>query len=573
MKSEIKYNIWQSILIRCKSINAYVWIILLLSAILYIMPYYFTMPGNSFALSHEDDAQYYSKISQFLIHGTLFTFDGINKTNGFHPLWAMCIAPFHLITQDPEQFNYYVGIFSWIVFVIGVTLVFLCIREMDKHQGELIAALCAGFVGVEFYFSRVTITGLETPLLVTLSLLFLWAGLSGFLEKAQNRSPFILGMALSLVFLARLDTGFFIVCGFSVLLLWKNLREKCFKSAIRFSLGCATLPLLYVFLSSWIVGAVLPVSGVLKTHTSQRICSTSSLANCLTHFINIPGLFTFEPSGWRVWIYSIVKKPLDQITQILGATEGLYGIEPSLAWFGFGLVTIIYGSYISVRCFRWRQDRSELGYLDAFVLCSFTSIVINKVLYGGGAIPYYYATLWSYSIVLILGYLCLNIEYSKHKTLLSYALILVFAIVWVNSIIYHRFYANWLKGDRYYRSLYESAIWVRDHTPPDAVIASYNAGIIGFYSQRKVINLDGKVNSPDYLVNVILKEDGSQFSERLATYFKKNNISFFADFSYKCQHVENFDWQDKKKLHIEEIFSSKLYGLYCGQVFKVEFKD
>jgi hypothetical protein len=36
---------------------------------------------------------------------------------------------------------------------------------------------------------------------------------------------------------------------------------------------------------------------------------------------------------------------------------------------------------------------------------------------------------------------------------------------------------------------------VRDNTPPGTVIASWDAGVIGFFADRAVVNLDGVVNS------------------------------------------------------------------------------
>ena len=49
------------------------------------------------------------------------------------------------------------------------------------------------------------------------------------------------------------------------------------------------------------------------------------------------------------------------------------------------------------------------------------------------------------------------------------------------------------------RSLQEgdraSALWVRDNTPSGTAIGSWDAGVIGYFSDRPVVNLDGVVNS------------------------------------------------------------------------------
>jgi hypothetical protein len=40
--------------------------------------------------------------------------------------------------------------------------------------------------------------------------------------------------------------------------------------------------------------------------------------------------------------------------------------------------------------------------------------------------------------------------------------------------------------------------WISQHLPEDVVLGSWDAGVIGYYAQRRVINLDGVVNSHAY---------------------------------------------------------------------------
>jgi hypothetical protein len=44
------------------------------------------------------------------------------------------------------------------------------------------------------------------------------------------------------------------------------------------------------------------------------------------------------------------------------------------------------------------------------------------------------------------------------------------------------------------RHQYAAALWARDNTPPNALLASMNSGIIGYYSGRPTVNMDGVVN-------------------------------------------------------------------------------
>ncbi len=68
--------------------------------------------------------------------------------------------------------------------------------------------------------------------------------------------------------------------------------------------------------------------------------------------------------------------------------------------------------------------------------------------------------------------------------------------------------------------LEKAALWLRDNTPRDAVVGSWNAGIISYYSQHRVVNLDGLVNSWDFFRH-------EQYD--LCRYWKENRIEFIAD--------------------------------------------
>ena len=65
-----------------------------------------------------------------------------------------------------------------------------------------------------------------------------------------------------------------------------------------------------------------------------------------------------------------------------------------------------------------------------------------------------------------------------------------------------------------------AGLWIRTHLPPDAIIGSWNAGTIGYLSQRRVVNLDGLVNSRNFY----------RFEQHdLCRYWQRNNITYVVD--------------------------------------------
>jgi hypothetical protein len=111
---------------------------------------------------------------------------------------------------------------------------------------------------------------------------------------------------------------------------------------------------------------------------------------------------------------------------------------------------------------------------------------------------WYYAPVTLYLIVLLLH---LGGDLAEGVVAEGQSLRAVQAILVVPLLIGFVFAAR-LVTDPERRSLQEGdraiALFVRDNTPPGTVIASWDAGIIGYFSDRPVVNLDGVVNSFDW---------------------------------------------------------------------------
>ena len=79
---------------------------------------------------------------------------------------------------------------------------------------------------------------------------------------------------------------------------------------------------------------------------------------------------------------------------------------------------------------------------------------------------------------------------------------------------------RWLFYPTVQSNLLESARWLDANTSPDARVGSPNAGIIGYFSHRTVVNLDGVVNADAYYA---IKEC------RSAAYVRAKRLDYLAD--------------------------------------------
>jgi hypothetical protein len=157
-----------------------------------------------------DDAFYYYKVAVNITSGAGVTFDGINRTNGFQPLWMLvCTAVFWLAKFDlllPLRVLVIVSAF----FSIGTGL--LLYRLLRKFISVWIAALIA----VVWTFSTVihgtvVMNGMEAVISAFFIVLLLTLAIEwheGFLPSARE---IILGLVAGLTILSRLDNIFVVM--------------------------------------------------------------------------------------------------------------------------------------------------------------------------------------------------------------------------------------------------------------------------------------------------------------------------------------------------------------------------
>jgi hypothetical protein len=66
-----------------------------------------------------------------------------------------------------------------------------------------------------------------------------------------------------------------------------------------------------------------------------------------------------------------------------------------------------------------------------------------------------------------------------------------------------------------------AAQWLAQHVPPDAIVGSWNAGVLGYYGAQRVTNLDGLINNFDLLP--YLRE------RNVVAYITREHITYLSD--------------------------------------------
>lgn len=169
------------------------------------------LPNNWFS---RDDAYYYFKVAQNISEGAGSTFDGINSTNGYHPLWMIiCIPIFALARFDlilPLR------ILLMVMAGFNAATAVLIYRLVNKTLSHSVAILAATFWAFNFYIHSIVYKfGLETPVAAFTIALLIWK-LSVFEDDwrtkiVSTRHLFSLAMVGTLVMFSRLDLVFLVV--------------------------------------------------------------------------------------------------------------------------------------------------------------------------------------------------------------------------------------------------------------------------------------------------------------------------------------------------------------------------
>ncbi|HWX32518.1 MAG TPA: hypothetical protein VNZ53_34445 [Steroidobacteraceae bacterium] len=420
-----------------------------------------------------DDASYYMTTARNLAAGRGLTFDGIHPTNGFHPLWLLMLVPLFLLHGTPETM-------IRLVVLLQTILLSLAYLVFWRTQSKIFSPRTAALTGILFvYFVFLPcINGMESALLV-LSIAVLYGyGLHVAQTQLNRRRAALLGIILGCVLLARLDMIFIALYVFA----W--LARRCFpietrSRAVAAFLVCALAAaavvgpyLVFNFLQ---FGSVMPISGALKSsfphialgaNTLPRIAAVGS-ANLVSAALAI---------GWSLWtvIRTLRNQPAPD--------SGFYTTATTM--FAWAITTHFLYTLI------FMKDDTFSWYFVIYPLFAIVFVTgsIDRVLKSNPmrTRPAVYSATAALLIVAVIG---------RDQTRDPFP-----------------------QNGRWHSPVYNAALWAREHTPPEAIFAMSDCGHFGFFSLRRVINLDGLVNDMDFQRTLA--------EHRLNQYLRQNDVDF-----------------------------------------------
>ena len=453
-----------------------------------------------------DDAFYYFEIARNITQGLGSTFDGTNLTNGYHPLWLLTLIPIftHFSSGGPLDIEPVRAALHLAVFfnVITACVLYRILGYFTKDRVLAAFGLFAYLFNPFVLFE--TVNGLETALSLLLVSVFFLVTLR-LQEKDTTRTYVLLGLIGGAMILARLDTAFYA----AAVLCWVLFR-KGFKYGFPRAVGSGLI----------ICAVVVPLFVVNYMTFGMVLTSASQTGTLVSHTLNAQdnGTSLFEVTKATVYHFY---NGVDQLLLTRTGAPWLF-----LILFGVWCASLIRSGKIPRRL-------SDIQAIHALGLGFVLLFLANVVVRWGGRPWYFMSFEFFVSIMAVLAVASLSLSGRyKQITVLLLAVLMTFF-----------FYVSWSKEIRNQHvnqvEMYSMASWMNEQPPEDARVGVFNAGIIGYFSTREVINLDGLVNNAVF---------HAMEERRVWEYIANERIAYIADFPL------SLTYRYKSFFGVEDIF-------------------
>ncbi|QGJ70199.1 Hypothetical protein PBC10988_18930 [Planctomycetales bacterium 10988] len=445
-------------------------------------------PSALFLISF-DDSFYYFEIAKNLAHGEGSTFDRIHPTNGYHPLWlGLCSIIYFLGFEGITAVRILLS--GQILIWGGMSLVFLrivergigrfphqpsdSISESDQSQYQTIMFRGLLTLGLLTLFGPLIVkafaNGMESGIYVLFYGLLLERALAfggSFLQATTFKDRMLLSLLGVGAFLSRTDAGLLLLCwGIACL---PEAYRLGWSGVVRlgqiFLIPFLTI-LFFLGLNQLYFGTPTQVSGDLKRVTPD-IMQMAIIAVCVL----MPFL-----------VYAICRSQ-----EIREKFPRVVGFFSKTAFFGIFLCGLM-AYYLGFQTFaRLWYFGPAIFYLGLLMLLAFADLC-EGILQETPA------------------------EKSPKKALnLVSVVAIVFGLILVSFETVTIFAGGMVEMREANRTAGE---WISENLPQDAVLGSWDAGVVSYFADQRIVNLDGVVNSVEYL-ELLKTQDTAQIAEFL----------------------------------------------------------
>ena len=431
----------------------------------------FVLPFNFILNFAHDDSFFYIKTAENFSKGLGSTFDGVNPTNGYHPLYFLTlviifIIPEYLFNASPETlyrlvFSLHTVLIIFISFFVFKSLKLILKEKFNNIFISILFLLLASFVFIRDY-------GLESHLAILFLSIFLYIKSKEL--TGEGEYPIIKSILLSLIFLSRTDFVFSLIPFVLTTDVYLSHEKKRYSN---YSVSILLFTVLLYYTSNYIFfGHLETVSGKLL-NGFPRFLFVSNIKTLITDPAKLYNQFAriiFLIVSFVVFTLYFFKKGKEQ-EKVRKYLVLIFAMGAGSLFF-----TLIH------LCFNVYSIREWYMTLPVFVSIIMISLVFSEIKY-----------LNVVSVIL--------------------AIVLFIGVFYGSRI-----------GNYKYNYGYKYAKELNKIIPKDDIIYQVDyCGVTAFFSDRKIINGDGLINSFEY--TDYLK------AGKIGEYMKMKNVKYYSTYS------------------------------------------
>jgi hypothetical protein len=493
-----------------------------------------------------DDGFYYLGYARNIALGNGPTFDGIVATNGVQPLWTFILVVVAKLFPDRVAFLHMALVVAAILAAVSA----IAINDVLKHffATPLHSAVMTFYIAF-IATSQLTLTGMETTANLAIFTIALAAVLR--LSRPTLWRTVGAGCLVGLTCLGRVD-NLIMTPAFALLMLWRagllmqissrhGLRRAA-QPALWLALPVVVIFGVYIALNMTTFGRPLPVSGDVKsTHETARV----------------------EESGGRFSLNNLSETTRDAVSHYKNIANN-YIYTPLLSFslltfslrYVLAILLVVFSLFVLWRRRRIGMPRFSLSREMLFVLLFVTGITFLHTWllffqvgehWAGGLNWYYVPEYLLFTVFLgLLLHGCARL-YNNERVIYQTASIGVMGLTLVSfAVMVNPYQPPSRPIPLLYH--YQATQWVNTNLSSNSIIGSFNSGVVGYFSDAPVINLDGLMNDEEIL-QVIRGE------KRIFDYVNQHHITVLMDYT-------STDWSPDTGQNFRGVPTSALRLLY-----------
>lgn len=443
-----------------------------------------------------DDAYYYFQIARNAAAGHGASLDGINVTNGYHPLWMAFLVSLHSALPAAAAVPAALVVSA---LAGGATLLLLSslLKRLGVSAGGRTAALA--LLAFNPWLLTMWVNGLETSIAAA-TLVATWLACVAWTQSDRRgwwAWPLILAGLGGLATLGRTDH--LILVAPPLLAAWWVARRS-WRSLLAMAVAGLAVLAPWLIWNLLVIGSFEQTSGSAFAHTTHQL------------------------------LY-LTNDPASPVTWLKGAAIGLYG-EAKTLWVALAAPGVYIGAFgLALAAFLRAQREHRAAAAVPVAVAAAVGILTLLLIHG--------AVRWSFrpwyavppvlalaAAVAYLGHLggieLRNVPRWARASAVALA-VAAFGLAVPSALGQYQ-----LQG-----TMQGAAAWMSAELPSDARVGVFNAGIPAYFSGRQVVNLDGLVNNG---AAAALEQ------RQLWAYVRASGLTHLADFGVNFDYRQSWAW-------------------------------